>query len=252
MDARVPPLWRRRRHALVAVLVLVLLAALMWLYTPLPLPRAAAPRAFGDMEIAELVRTIPGAQPGVPAPPQAELTHVHRNGSAYPTREELAILFLTHMRDATRDLDRSPWAAWLPWLEERAPRPKYAHYDFLTELRRAQGGSLADVRQYLAQPLVWRVRRERELGLSVFSKTYCPYSRRAKALLAARGARFYTVEADIREDYDVLHRVLIALFAHRTFPTVVAGGTLVGGCDDLLRLDADGHLDPILRGIGAL
>ena len=56
----------------------------------------------------------------------------------------------------------------------------------------------------------------------------------------------------MREDYDVLHRVLIALFAHSTFPTVVSGSTLIGGCDDLLKLDAKGHLDGILHGIGAL
>ena len=65
-------------------------------------------------------------------------------------------------------------------------------------------------------------------------------------------------EADLRgawlltDDYDTMHRAIRALYAHRTFPAVIVGTSLVGGYDDTLKIDRDGHLDSILRGIGAL
>lgn len=261
--AYVPPvLWRRWKLIAATLLACMLL---FWIGGPpsmlVHLP-TSAPRAFVDTDIVQLVDTIPGAKPGVaPAGTQAhatQLAHVLRNGTEYPSREELKVLLLEHLRIDDLSLDKSVWPAWLPWLEGHAPRPRYMHYDYLTELRRLPGGSIDDVRQFLEAPLVWRIRHNSKLGVSVVSKTYCPYSRGAKALLRDKGAKIRVHEADLRgaslltDDYDTMHRVIRALYAHRTFPAVIVGTSLVGGYDDTLKIDRDGYLDSILRGIGAL
>ncbi|WFD36232.1 hypothetical protein MCUN1_003110 [Malassezia cuniculi] len=246
-------LWRRRKLILGAVLACILF---FWLAPAnlldrMPVITGGASRAFVDAEIADLVSRIPGASPGVTVSHQPNDAHVPRNGEFYPTKDELRILFLEHARIPNYNLDESIWPSWLPWLEGQAQRPKYAHYDYLTELRNLPNGDIRDVRQFLEKPVFWRVRHGRALGLTVFSKSYCPYSRQAKSLLHGKNAKFTVIEADLRPDYETLHRLIIALYSHRTFPGVIAEVSLIGGYDSLVRLDEDGHLDSILRGVGA-
>ncbi|KIJ49592.1 hypothetical protein M422DRAFT_27956 [Sphaerobolus stellatus SS14] len=78
----------------------------------------------------------------------------------------------------------------------------------------------------------------------VFSKTYCPYSREAKKLLA----RYKldpppkVVEVDTRSDGDLIKRLLIRLTNRRTFPNVILRGRSLGGFDDIRALHAAGTL----------
>ncbi len=73
----------------------------------------------------------------------------------------------------------------------------------------------------------------------------CPFCVRAKQLLKARGV------ADIEEvriDLQPTERErMMALTGRRTVPQIFIGETHVGGCDDLMALDSQGGLLPLLQ-----
>ena len=79
----------------------------------------------------------------------------------------------------------------------------------------------------------------------IYTTQVCPYCIRAKSLLKQRG-----VEAidEVRIDLDPAQRdQMIALTGRRTVPQIFIGDTHVGGCDDLMALDAKGGLLPLLQ-----
>jgi glutaredoxin 3 len=80
----------------------------------------------------------------------------------------------------------------------------------------------------------------------MYSKDYCPYCIRAEALLKERGVNDLE---KIRIDHDPAQReVMIERTGRRTVPQIFIGATHVGGCDDLVALDAQGGLLPLLNG----
>ncbi|KAJ3225248.1 hypothetical protein HDU81_008058 [Chytriomyces hyalinus] len=80
----------------------------------------------------------------------------------------------------------------------------------------------------------------------VFSKSYCPYCRKAKALLDSLGAQYEAVELDQREDGSDIQAYLADKTGQRTVPNVFIGGKQIGGCDDVHALHAKGGLKPLL------
>ncbi|CAO1631578.1 unnamed protein product [Jaminaea pallidilutea] len=110
-----------------------------------------------------------------------------------------------------------------------------------------------DLKMFKSDRNRWNALHESRHPLTVFSKSYCPYSRRAKALLNSLGATYTVVEVDLREkDSESLHAALSTLSGHRTFPTVFTGSRLLGGFDDLQKLDSLKILAGMLKGAGAL
>ena len=79
--------------------------------------------------------------------------------------------------------------------------------------------------------------------IEIYTKDWCGFSRRAKALLDAK--RLDYREVDVTED-PVGEREMIARAGRHTVPQVFIDGTHVGGADDLARLEASGELDRIL------
>ena len=80
----------------------------------------------------------------------------------------------------------------------------------------------------------------------MYSTDYCPYCQRAEALLKARGV---TDLEKIRVDRDPAQRtIMIERTGRRTVPQIYIGATHVGGCDDLVALDRQGGLLPLLNG----
>ncbi|CAM4322260.1 MULTISPECIES: glutaredoxin 3 [Bordetella] len=80
----------------------------------------------------------------------------------------------------------------------------------------------------------------------MYSKDYCPYCARAKALLTERGVTDLDI---IRIDQDPAQRdVMIERTGRRTVPQIFIGDKHVGGCDDLIALDRSGGLLPLLNG----
>ena len=80
--------------------------------------------------------------------------------------------------------------------------------------------------------------------VKIYTTGTCPYCIRAKQLLAERGV---TQLEEIRVDLAPERRTEMAeITGRRTVPHI--GGTHVGGCDDLMALDARGGLTPLLQG----
>jgi glutaredoxin 3 len=78
----------------------------------------------------------------------------------------------------------------------------------------------------------------------MYTTAVCPYCIRAKQLLKARGV----VEIEeVRIDLDPVRRdEMMEKTRRRTVPQIYIGDTHVGGCDDLVALDAAGELKPLL------
>ena len=79
----------------------------------------------------------------------------------------------------------------------------------------------------------------------VYSSAFCPYCRRARALLDSKGARYTVLDVD-REPR--LWDELTARTRRSTVPQIFIGDRHIGGCDDLFALDQRGELEPLLSG----
>ena len=81
-------------------------------------------------------------------------------------------------------------------------------------------------------------------AVKMYTTQVCPFCVRAKALLKQRGVD--QIE-EIRVDLDPAQRdQMVALTGRRTVPQIFIGSTHVGGCDDLVALDQQGALLPML------
>lgn len=81
--------------------------------------------------------------------------------------------------------------------------------------------------------------------IEIYTKAFCPYCTRAKALLDGKGADFR--EIDVTMDRAGFDAMVARSGGRRTVPQVFIDGTHVGGSDDLAALDAKGDLDAMLR-----
>ena len=82
--------------------------------------------------------------------------------------------------------------------------------------------------------------------VKMYTTAVCPYCVRAKQLLKSRGVA--QIE-EIRVDLDPAERErMMTLTGRRTVPQIFIGDTHVGGCDDLMALEAKGGLAPLLQG----
>ena len=77
----------------------------------------------------------------------------------------------------------------------------------------------------------------------IYTKDYCGYCARAKALLEAKGAGF--TEIDVTNDTG-LQAEMAERSGRRTVPQIFIDGRHIGGYDDLAAIDATGELDPLL------
>ena len=81
--------------------------------------------------------------------------------------------------------------------------------------------------------------------ITIYTTELCPYCRRAKALLAEKGAGF--TEVDVTYDPETRASMMQRAGGRRSVPQIFIGDLHVGGCDDLHALDAKGGLDPLLE-----
>ena len=81
--------------------------------------------------------------------------------------------------------------------------------------------------------------------VKMYTTAVCPYCIRAKQILKAKGVA--QIE-EIRIDADAAQREhMMQITQRRTVPQIFIGDTYVGGCDDLMALDAKGGLVPLLQ-----
>ncbi|KAI8087996.1 thioredoxin-like protein [Gilbertella persicaria] len=84
--------------------------------------------------------------------------------------------------------------------------------------------------------------------LIVFSKTYCPYSRKAKQLLNTYDLKepLTVIEVDLRDDDYQVKMVLKQISGRDTFPNIFLNNHTLGGSDDLEILHETGQLTALL------
>ena len=81
-------------------------------------------------------------------------------------------------------------------------------------------------------------------AVKMYTTAVCPYCIRAKQILKSKGVE--QIE-EIRIDMDPAARdQMMQTTGRRTVPQIFIGATHVGGCDDLIALDAQGGLQPLL------
>jgi alkyl hydroperoxide reductase subunit F len=78
------------------------------------------------------------------------------------------------------------------------------------------------------------------MRIEMYSKDWCPYCAKAKALLKAKGLEYQ--ESDITSNYE-LQQEMIQRSKRRTVPQIFLDGESIGGYDDLANLNATGELD---------
>lgn len=91
-------------------------------------------------------------------------------------------------------------------------------------------------------------------AVTVFSKTYCPYSRKAKSVLESTGESIssyipaHVVELDtMGERGSAIQEFLLEKTGQRTVPNVFINGAHIGGCDSILSLEESGDLKEKLK-----
>jgi glutaredoxin 3 len=82
--------------------------------------------------------------------------------------------------------------------------------------------------------------------VTMYTTAVCPYCVQAKRILKAKGVDTIT---EVRVDLQPQERQrMMDTTGRRTVPQIFIGTTHVGGCDDLMALDARGGLIPLLQG----
>ncbi|KAL5564850.1 hypothetical protein UlMin_028014 [Ulmus minor] len=80
----------------------------------------------------------------------------------------------------------------------------------------------------------------------IFSKSYCPYCRRAKAVFKELKQVPYVIELDERDDGRDIQDALGEIVGRRTVPQVFINGKHIGGSDDTVEAYESGELAELL------
>lgn len=80
-------------------------------------------------------------------------------------------------------------------------------------------------------------------AIEIYTQPYCPYCSRAKQLLDSKGAAYKEINAP----HGTAERTESIKRSGRTsVPQIFIDGRHIGGCDDLMALNGQGGLDPLL------
>lgn len=77
----------------------------------------------------------------------------------------------------------------------------------------------------------------------IYTRQFCGYCSRAKALFDDKGVAYEEKDASFEPS---LRAEMIERSGRSTFPQIFIGEKHIGGCDDLVALDREGRLDPLL------
>ena len=81
--------------------------------------------------------------------------------------------------------------------------------------------------------------------VTIYTKAYCPYCVRAVALLNSKGVQFREFRIDVQPE--LRPQMIEKAGGRSTVPQIFINDQHIGGCDDLVALDAAGKLDPLLN-----
>ena len=80
--------------------------------------------------------------------------------------------------------------------------------------------------------------------VEIYTKTFCAFCWRAKALLESKGVAFKEISVDFGGAEKA--RMVQRAGGRTTVPQIFIGDTHVGGCDDLMALEYEGKLDAMI------
>ena len=78
----------------------------------------------------------------------------------------------------------------------------------------------------------------------IYTTMFCPYCQRAKAILAGKGVAFQEIAID--GDRPARQAMTARAGGRTSVPQIFVGEQHIGGCDDLMALDASGGFDALL------
>ncbi len=79
--------------------------------------------------------------------------------------------------------------------------------------------------------------------ITLYTKSWCPYCQRAKALLDTKGQPYEEIDLEAQPERE---REMRERAGATSVPQIWIGERHIGGCDDLHELDARGELDGLL------
>lgn len=115
-------------------------------------------------------------------------------------------------------------------------------------LAAAAGGSAAPENGPNIAELV--TKKNADNGVTVWSKSWCPFCKEVKALFDKYEVEYLAVELDKFHEEAAIQQALEELTSQRTVPNVFIGGNHVGGCDDTMALHRSGGLAEMLTAAG--
>lgn len=81
--------------------------------------------------------------------------------------------------------------------------------------------------------------------IEIYTKAFCGYCHRAKALLDSKGADYE--ESDLTFGGPKRQEMLQRANGRTTVPQIFIDGAHIGGSDDLMALEREGRLDALLN-----
>ncbi|KZX01145.1 glutaredoxin [Pseudoalteromonas luteoviolacea] len=81
--------------------------------------------------------------------------------------------------------------------------------------------------------------------VTIYTKDYCPFCHRAKALLDSKGVTY--TEYDIGVKPELREEMIEKANGSHTVPQIFINGQHIGGCDDMMALEAKGKLASLLN-----
>ena len=81
-------------------------------------------------------------------------------------------------------------------------------------------------------------------NVELYTKGYCPYCQRAKALLDKKGVKY--TEFSLDKNPDLRNEMIKRAEGASTVPQIFINKGHVGGCDDLFMLDQSNELQALL------
>ena len=81
--------------------------------------------------------------------------------------------------------------------------------------------------------------------VEIYTKGFCSFCSRAKALLQAKGIEFVEISVDMGGKERAL--MIERANGRTTVPQIFIRGEHVGGCSELYRLDDEGRLDQLVK-----
>ncbi len=81
--------------------------------------------------------------------------------------------------------------------------------------------------------------------VTIYTKAYCPYCVRAISLLREKQVAYQEIRIDLQPERR--DEMIARAGGRTTVPQIFVNDQHLGGCDDIVALDAAGKLDPLLQ-----